>query len=241
MPPATRGDIAVAIRRQAVRDMTLADCAAAGLFDDVRVDPYDARAAAGAALAALLDRRDWEGFLTLAVRQRRNIIVSGGTSTGKTTFLIALLRQVPHDERIVAIEDTAEVQLRQPNAVGLVTVPGDPAAGGVGKDALLRAALRMRTTRIVIGGLRGPEAYSFLRAVNTGHPGSITTLHADSPAAAAEQFALMVLQSGTTLGRADILAYVRSTVDVYVQLSATGGRRHVSAIELGEAADRFAH
>lgn len=80
----------------------------------------------------------------LAVRQRRNIIVSGGTSTGKTTFLNALLRQMPHDERIVAIEDTAEVQLRQPNAVGLVTVPGDPVAGGVGTDALLRAALRMR-------------------------------------------------------------------------------------------------
>lgn len=177
----------------------------------------------------------------LAVRQRRNIIVSGGTSTGKTTFLNALLRQMPHDERIVAIEDTAEVQLRQPNAVGLVTVPGDPVAGGVGTDALLRAALRMRTTRIVMGELRGPEAYSFLRAVNTGHPGSITTLHADSPAAAAEQFASMVLQSGTTLGRADILAYVRSTVDVYVQLSATGGRRYVSAIELGQAADRFAH
>lgn len=133
------------------------------------------------------------------------------------------------------------MQLRLPNAVGLVTVPGDPVAGGVGTDALLRAALRMRTTRIVMGELRGPEAYSFLRAVNTGHPGSITTLHADSPAAAAEQFASMVLQSGTTLGRADILAYVRSTVDVYVQLSATGGRHYVSAIELGQAADRFAH
>lgn len=230
-PPATRGGVALAIRKQAIRDMTLADCAEAGLFDTVTVGKDAQRADADATLRDLLERRAWSEFLVAAVRQRRNIVVSGGTATGKTTFLNALLREVPHDERLIVIEDTPEVRLAQPNVVGLIAVPGESDDPGVSVDALLRAALRMRPSRIVMGELRGAEAFSFLRAINTGHPGSITTLHADSPKRAIEQLALMVLQSGTTLGRADVAAYICETVDVFVQLSCTNGRRYVSAIE----------
>jgi type IV secretion system protein VirB11 len=230
-PPATRGAVAIAIRKQAIRQMTLADCAKAGLFDQVATDPAGERAAANAALAALHARRNWPAFLTAAVRGRRNVVIAGGTATGKTTFLNALLQEIPDNERIVVIEDTPEVRLAQPNAVGLVAVPAEGDDPGVSVDALLRAALRMRPSRIVMGELRGAEAYSFLRAVNTGHPGSITTLHADSPALAVEQLALMVLQSGTTLSRADVIDYVRTSIDVFVQLANVGGKRYVSSID----------
>lgn len=90
----------------------------------------------------------------------------------------------------------------------------------------------MRPDGIIVGELRGDEAYTFLRAVNTGHPGSMTTVHADSAARAVEQIALLVLQTGTRLNRGDVYHYVRSTVDVFVQLSRTAGRRHVSEVTL---------
>lgn len=99
-------------------------------------------------------------------------------------------------------------------------------------DDLLGASLRMRPDRIILGELRGEEAYAFLRAVNTGHPGSMTTVHADSAERAVEQIALLVLQTGTRLNRDDVLHYVRSTVDVFVQLARAGGRRHVAEVVL---------
>ncbi len=99
-------------------------------------------------------------------------------------------------------------------------------------EDLLNASLRMRPDRIILGELRGPEAFTFLRAVNTGHPGSMTTIHADSPTRAVEQLALLVLQSGTSLDRDSIGHYVRSSIDVYVQLARQAGRRHISAIAL---------
>ena len=95
---------------------------------------------------------------------------------------------------------------------------------------LLMAALRMRPDRIILGELRGPEAFTFLRAVNTGHPGSMTTIHADSPLRAIEQLALLVFQSGSRLDRADVHHYVRASIDVFVQLERVGGRRKVSQV-----------
>ena len=97
---------------------------------------------------------------------------------------------------------------------------------------LLAASLRMRPDRIILGELRGPEAYAFLRAINTGHPGSMTSVHADSAERAIEQIVLLVLQAGTQLGRDDVRHYVRNTVDVFVQLTRTGGRRRVAEVVL---------
>ncbi len=99
-------------------------------------------------------------------------------------------------------------------------------------DDLLAASLRMRPDRIIVGELRGSEAYTFLRAVNTGHPGSLTTVHADSTQRAIEQITLLVLQTGTQLGREDVHHYVRSTVDVFVQLARSNGRRHITEVML---------
>jgi type IV secretion system protein VirB11 len=229
-PPATREHLAIAIRKHVVADISLTDCAAAGFFDTTATDAVAIMRHDDAVLDDLLARRDFAGFLALAVKARRNVVVSGGTSTGKTTFLNALLREIPLDERIVSIEDTPELQLLHPNSVGLVASRSDLGEARVTVDDLLQASLRMRPSRIIMGELRGAEAYSFLRAINSGHPGSITTVHADSPRGAAEQLALMVLQSGTTLARVDVLAYVAATVDIVVQLARTSGRRHVAAI-----------
>jgi type IV secretion system protein VirB11 len=173
---------------------------------------------------------DVTGFLRLAVQQRRNIVVSGGTGTGKTTFLNALLKEVSLDERLILIEDAAEIRLVHENAVGLVAVKGQTGEARVDVDDLLQAALRMRPDRIIVGELRGKEAFTFLRAVNTGHPGSVTTLHADTPDGALEQLALMSLQTGTAMTHADIIAYVHSVVDVIVQLERNNGARQVREI-----------
>lgn len=173
----------------------------------------------------------WLDRLREAVLARRTIVISGGTSSGKTTFLNALLREVPVDERIVAVEDTPEIEIGQPNRVNLVAVRGEQGEARVGTGDLLQAALRLRPDRIILGEVRGPEALTFLRAINTGHPGSFTTIHANTPSGALEQMALMVMQTGIGLGRADILAYIRSLVDVVVQLRRSQGQRLLVAIE----------
>jgi type IV secretion system protein VirB11 len=116
--------------------------------------------------------------------------------------------------------------------VHLVSSKGDQGDARVGVAELLEASLRLRPDRILLGELRGAEAYTFLRAINTGHPGSLSTLHADSPAWAFEQLALMVLQAGLGLARSEVLAYVRAAIDVVVQVQRTaGGQRVVAEVE----------
>ena len=171
-------------------------------------------------------------MLAFAVRQRRNILVSGGTSTGKTTFLNALLREVPLEERLILIEDTPELRIRHENSVGLIAVRGEQGETQVSANDLLVSSLRLRPDRIILGEIRGSEAFTFLRAVNTGHPGSMTTVHADSPDRAIEQLALLVLQGGTQLRRADVIDYVSSVIDVYVQLDRGAAGRRVSDVRL---------
>jgi type IV secretion system protein VirB11 len=140
------------------------------------------------------------------------------------------LKEVPREERLILIEDTPEIQIDQPNALGLLAVRGETGEARITVEDLVQASLRMRPDRIILGELRGREAASFLRAVNTGHPGSITTVHADSPRGAVDQLSLLVLQSGLNLGRAEIADYVRGIVDVFVQLSRRDGKRTVSEI-----------
>jgi type IV secretion system protein VirB11 len=229
-PPATRGPLALAVRKHVVADLTLDDYDKNGAFGATRTDGSSDAEAVNAELRALLDAGRTADFIRLAVRERKNIIVSGGTSTGKTTFLNALLKEIPLRERLILIEDAPEVQLTHPNAIGLVAVRGETGEAKVTTDDLVQASLRLRPDRIILGELRGREAASFLRAVNTGHPGSITTLHADSPRGAVDQLTLLVLQAGLNLGRAEISEYVRAVVDVFIQLSRRDGRRIVSQV-----------
>jgi type IV secretion system protein VirB11 len=217
-PTATRAHWALAIRRHCLLDLPL-DAYASG-----PLRPISKSAASSA-------EEDPIGFLREAVKDRKTILISGGTSTGKTTFLNALMREVPAQERVIVVEDTAEVQLHGPNDLGLIAVKGELGEALINTDDLLQAALRLRPDRILLGELRGKEAVSFLRAVNTGHPGSFSTIHANSTSGALEQLALMVMQSGLGLSRTETIDYARSVIDVVVQLGREGPERKIVAIE----------
>ena len=235
-PPATRGALAMAIRKHVVADLTLDSYERTGAFSSVRRSDVSHGRPIDPELDAILQKGQILQFLRQAVRNGKTILVSGGTATGKTTFLNALLKEIPADERVIVIEDTPEIQLARPNGVGLVAVKGDLGEARVGVNELLQAALRMRPDRLLVGEVRGAEAFTFLRAINTGHPGSITTVHADSPRGALEQIAFMALQAGTNLARAEIIAYAREVIDIIVQLARTGGRRRVAAIAFNRGA-----
>lgn len=231
-PPATRAGHIFAIRKHVSGAMSLKDWHLAGAFDQLS---EGSEKALGPRKLRALSASEAPEILRQAVCERRNILVSGGTSSGKTTFLNALLAEIPLHERLVLIEDTAELRLIHQNAVGLIAARSALSEADITVEDLLIAALRLRPDRIILGELRGPEAFSFLRAVNTGHPGSMTTIHADSPARAIEQLVLLVLQGGSRLSRDDVQHYVRESVDVFVQLSREPGRRGVSQVL---AADR---
>ena len=225
-PPATRGHVVVAIRKHSVADLRLADYAANGAFACMGERSQLAKDA-DQKLRATLATGDVLNFLADAVRARKTIVVAGGTGTGKTTFLNALLREANPDERLLLIEDTPEVQLHHVNAVGLVAVRGHLGEASVTANQLIEAALRLRPDRIIMGEIRGSEALSWLRAAGTGHPGSITTVHANSPSGAAEQLALMCMTGGVELRRAELIEYINSVVDIFVQLGRDGGKRAV--------------
>lgn len=231
LPPATRGEVAIAIRRHVAAGRSLADYTADGSFAGVAVT-------AGKEVPPLapgeLADGETEAFLRAAVLARRNVLISGGTSSGKTTLLNALIAEIPPDQRLIAIEDTAELALNHQNAVGLLAARGDMGEARVDMEDLLIAALRMRPDRIILGELRGREALTFLRAVNTGHAGSLTTIHADSPERALDQLALLVLQAGIGLGWDDALRYIRRSLDLIIQLSRKNGVRVIeSAMVVG--------
>jgi len=141
---------------------------------------------------------------------------------------------VPRDERLILVEDTPELVVEHENCVGLVSVRGEMGEARVTTNDLVSACLRLRPDRIILGELRGPEAFAFLRAVASGHPGSMTTIHADSPETAIEQLVMLVLQTGTKLNRSDVRSYVEQSIDVFVHLSRMGGRRQVEAVVLAD-------
>ncbi len=229
LPPATRGDIALAIRKHIVHDLTLDDYLNGGglsqLTSNTNIDDGIAQS-----LAIKLAQNDYLGFLRDAVAARKTILLSGGTSSGKTTLLNALLKEIPSDERVIAIEDTPEIKLGRLNAIGLIAVAGDQGEARVNTDDLMRASLRMRPDRLLVGELRGPETVTFLRAINTGHPGSLSTIHSSSPDGAFEQIALMCMQAGLGLTRAETVHYAKSVVDIVVQMGKRAGRRQITDI-----------
>ena len=174
-------------------------------------------------------------LLAAAVEGKVSIIVSGGTGSGKTTLLNAMSAYIPHSERLVTIEDAAELQLQQPHVVRLETRP--PTVDGrneIMQRDLVKNALRMRPDRIIIGEVRGAEAFDMLQAMNTGHEGSMSTIHANSPRDAIARLEQMVGMAGMPMSQQAIRAQITSAIDLIVQLSRLrdGTRRVVSISEI---------
>jgi type IV secretion system protein VirB11 len=227
-PPATRHGIALGIRRHGMTDLSLDRLADAGMFA-AHGDPDGG--ARDAALDQIRLSGDWQRFLTAAVAARKTLVLSGGTSSGKTTLLNALVKTIPPRERLIVIEDAPEIMLDQPNTLGLIAARGEMGEAKVDAEDLLQASLRLRPDRILLGELRGKEAFSFLRAVNTGHPGSITTIHADDPNGAIDQITMLALLGGLAFEWEAIRRYALNVIDYVVQIRRDGkGRRVISEI-----------
>jgi len=171
-------------------------------------------------------------FLRACVLAHLNIVISGGTGSGKTTLLNVLSGYIQEEERIVTIEDAAELQLQQDHVVRLETkVPNTDGRGAVTIRDLVRNSLRMRPDRIVVGECRGGEALDMLQAMNTGHDGSLTTLHANTPRDALSRLETMVLMSGMDLPLKVVRQQISSAVDLIVQQTRLkDGQRKVTAI-----------
>ncbi|HEX8502838.1 MAG TPA: CpaF family protein [Pyrinomonadaceae bacterium] len=176
--------------------------------------------------------KDMADMFEMCVRSRLNVLISGGTGAGKTTLLNALSSYIPDDERIVTIEDSAELQLQQPHVVRLETRPPNiEGRGEVTQRELVKNALRMRPDRIVIGEVRGGEAIDMLQAMNTGHDGSLTTVHANTPRDALARLETMIQMTGMRLSDRAMRQQVASALDLVVQAARlSDGTRRITSI-----------
>lgn len=231
-PAATPGTVAITIRRPADAVWSVHELAQSGLFERCVVASTDLDETEHE-LLRLHQARNFEEFLRAAVRARKNIIVSGATGSGKTTFTKGLILEIPPEERLVTIEDARELVLdRHPNSVRLYYSKDGQGQARVTPKQLLESCLRMRPDRILLAELRSDEAYYYLRNVNSGHPGSITSVHASSAQLAFEQLMLLVKESpgGRDLAREDIKNLLYMLVDVVVQFGVDRHERYVREI-----------
>ncbi len=233
LPPApTPVSVAITIRRPSDEVWTIEELSKRGIFKTTR-RASDALDDTEIELLRLLDTQNYETFMRLAVNSRKNIVVSGPTGSGKTTWTKALIREIPGDERLITIEDAKELVLdRHPNHVRLFYSKDDQGLARVTPKQLLESCLRMKPDRILLAELRAEEAFDYLRNVNAGHPGSITSVHAASAELAFEQLVLLVKQSrgGQELARADIKNLLYLLVDVVIQFGVERHQRFIREI-----------
>ena len=233
LPPATTaGTVAITLRRPSDEVWSIEELASRGIFRSTRrssseIDETEQE------LVRLLEARAYEAFMRLAVRSRKNILVSGPTGSGKTTWTKALIRAIPTSERLITIEDAQELVLdTHPNHVRLFYSKDDQGLARVTPKQLLESCLRMKPDRILLAELRAEEAFDYLRNVNSGHPGSITSIHAGSCELAFEQLVLLVKQSagGRDLARGDIKSLLYLLVDIVIQFGVERHERFIKEI-----------
>jgi len=217
IPPLALNGPTVSIRRFQARTLVFEDMVASGTLAAEMAD-----------------------FLVMAVRGRLNILLSGGTGAGKTTMLNNISRFIPWSERVITIEETAELKLQQTDVVALETRPANvEGKGEISQRGLLRNSLRMRPDRIIVGEARGGEVLDMLQAMNTGHDGSMSTVHANDTRDALERLELMIALSGANLDTAIARQYITSAIHLIVHISrlSTGERKVIRISELCSCRD----
>lgn len=233
IPPAcAAGNISITIRLPAKQGRTLEQYEQDGFFDQI-IEQTDVLSEHDRELLELKDKRQYGDFFRKAVQYKKNIVVSGATGSGKTTFMKSLVDHIPVEERLVTIEDARELFIPQPNVVHLLYSKGGQSAAQVSAKSCMEACLRMKPDRIILAELRGDEAFYFIRNCASGHPGSITSCHAGSTYQTWDQLALMVKASaeGSGLEFATIKRLLRMSIDVVVHIKAHAGQRYITGID----------
>lgn len=226
MPPAVHhGMFAVSIRRPSSLGLSIDDYEERGAFSRVKEDNDGFMSYDDELLLQLKEAGKIGLFLKAAVRCKKNIIVSGGTSSGKTTFTNALTEVIDLDERLISVEDVQEVKLKQRDKLHLIYSKGGQGTSKVTAKESLEACLRLNPDRILLSELRGEEAFYYLRGINSGHPGSITTLHADTVRGCFDQIVMMIKQGGVNLSEEYLTTYSKKVVDIVVQFKNIKGDR----------------
>ncbi len=233
MPPVTRiGEISVSIRKHRAEHFSLKELADTGTFAKTTLKRRERgrKIAADPEIDAAYEANDPARLLAAAVRAKRNIAVVGSVSSGKTTLTNALLLEIPEDERIITIEDVRELRLPHPDWSSLVTSFNGGQGARVTPADLLAHALRANPSRIILGELRGGEAYTFLHAINTGHPGTVTTFHADTVDDAPYRLAQMAGEGRASVRLEDMQRDAQEFMDVFVAMQRRRADRVVTEI-----------
>lgn len=233
IPPACEaGRVSITIRLPSKYRKTLEQYESDGFFDEI-VEIGHGLSDLDSELLELRGARRYAEFFRKAVLGKKNIVVSGATGSGKTTFMKSLVNHIPNDERLVTIEDARELFIDQPNVVHLLYSKGGQSASNVTAKSCMEACLRMKPDRIILAELRGDESFYFIRNCASGHPGSITSCHSGSTEQTWDQLALMVKASseGAGLEFNVIKRLLRMTIDIVVHIRAHAGHRHITGID----------
>jgi type IV secretion system protein VirB11 len=233
IPPACdAGKVSITIRLPSKHMKTLEQYKEDGFFDQI-LEQVGVLSDHDRELLELKKARKYEEFFRKCVMYKKNVVVSGATGSGKTTFMKSLVNHIPDGERLVTIEDARELFITQPNAVHLLYSKGGQSTSNVTAKSCMEACLRMKPDRIILAELRGDEAFYFIRNCASGHPGSITSCHAGSTVQTWDQLALMVKASneGSGLEFQTIKRLLMMTIDVLVHIKAHAGRRYITGID----------
>lgn len=233
IPPACdAGKVSITIRLPSKHTKSLQQYQEDGFFDQI-LEQGHTLGEHDRELLELKYSRNYAEFFKKAVLYKKNIVVSGATGSGKTTFMKSLVNHIPADERLVTIEDARELFIAQPNAVHLLYSKGGQSTSNVTAKSCMEACLRMKPDRIILAELRGDESFYFIRNCASGHPGSITSCHAGSTTQTWDQLALMVKASaeGAGLEFAIIKRLLMMTIDILVHIKAHAGQRNITGID----------